>query len=68
MDAGLIELILLTQTAQRFFEAQGYGVIERGNAPATVQESEEFKSLCPQSACCMSKRLSKPSASSARRS
>lgn len=61
-DEGLAELVLLTQTAQRFFEAQGYRVIDRGSAPDTVQGSEEFKSLCPQSACCMSKRLNEPSA------
>lgn len=50
-------LILLTQTARSFFEAQGYSAIDRASAPAAVQESEEFRSLCPASALCMSKAL-----------
>lgn len=52
---GLSELVLLTQTAKDFFERQGYRVIERQRAPAPVQASEEFRSLCPTSAFCMSK-------------
>jgi amino-acid N-acetyltransferase len=54
---GICELVLLTQTAKGFFEARGYRVIERLRAPSSVQESEEFRSLCPSSAFCMSKRL-----------
>jgi N-acetylglutamate synthase-like GNAT family acetyltransferase len=56
--AGIIELILLTETAAGFFERQGYRVIERSAAPAAVQQSAEFRSLCPSSATCMSKNLS----------
>ena len=55
--SGLTELVLLTEAAQQFFESQGYRVIERARAPASVQGSAEFRSLCPQSACCMTKRL-----------
>jgi amino-acid N-acetyltransferase len=55
--AGLAELVLLTQTAEAFFAGRGYAVIARANAPAAVLESSEFKSLCPASAVCMSKRL-----------
>jgi amino-acid N-acetyltransferase len=51
------QLILLTQTARSFFEAQGYVAIDRASAPPAVQESEEFRSLCPASALCMSKLL-----------
>ena len=54
------QLILLTQTARSFFEAQGYVAIDRSRAPPAVQESEEFRSLCPASALCMSKALSLP--------
>jgi amino-acid N-acetyltransferase len=54
---GLPELVLLTQTAKDFFEWQGYRVIERLRAPSSVQDSEEFRSLCPDSAFCMSKRM-----------
>ncbi len=52
------ELILLTESAAEFFARQGYRVIERINAPRDVQRSEEFRSLCPASAICMTKRLS----------
>jgi len=51
------QLLLLTQTAQRFFEHQGYRAIERQYVPEAVQASEEFRSLCPTSATCMSKTL-----------
>ena len=51
------QLVLLTQTAQRFFEHQGYRAIERQSVPQAVQASEEFRSLCPTSATCMSKTL-----------
>jgi len=45
--------------AQRFFEHQGYGAIERQSVPQAVQQAEEFRSLCPTSATCMSKTLAK---------
>jgi amino-acid N-acetyltransferase len=57
-QAGVRELILLTQTAKDFFTWQGYRIIERPRAPASVQASEEFRSLCPSSAFCMSKQIS----------
>lgn len=56
-DANLTELVLLTESAQSFFEGRGYVVISRAGAPLEVQGSEEFRALCPDSAICMSKRL-----------
>lgn len=56
-EEGFPQLVLLTQTAQRFFERQGYRVIERERTPEGVRKSEEFRSLCPASAVCMSKAL-----------
>jgi amino-acid N-acetyltransferase len=53
----LNQLILLTQTAAGFFARLGYRTIERSTAPAEVQASEEFRSLCPSSATCMAKSL-----------
>ena len=55
--SGLKQLVLLTQTAERFFAQRGYTVIERASAPIELRESTEFKSLCPASATCMSKSL-----------
>ena len=57
LAAGVRELILLTETAGPFFERQHYRAIERRDVPARVQASEEFRSLCPASAACMSRML-----------
>lgn len=54
------QLILLTQTAERFFSLAGYRAIKRSEAPVAVQQSEEFRSLCPSSAACMAKALAAP--------
>ena len=54
---GLTELVLLTRAAREFFELRGYRVIARASAPTGVQQSEEFRSMCPQSATCMAKKL-----------
>jgi amino-acid N-acetyltransferase len=51
------ELVLLTQSAALFFQRQGYRVVERSGVPRAVQMSEEFRSLCPASATCMTKSL-----------
>ncbi len=51
------EFVLLTETSREFFQSLGYRVIERQAAPLPVQASAQFRSLCPQAACCMSKRL-----------
>jgi amino-acid N-acetyltransferase len=56
-SAHITELTLLTQTAARFFAHQGFRVIPRQAAPRDVQQSEEFRSLCPASAVCMAKSL-----------
>ena len=56
-ETRIARLILLTQTAAKFFAERGYQVIERSAAPADLQESEQFRSLCPSSATCMAKRL-----------
>ena len=54
---GVDQLVLLTQTAAPFFARRGYRVIERAAAPAAIQASAEFRSLCPASATCMLKIL-----------
>ena len=55
--AGLVELVLLTTTAPGFFERLGYQRVDRKEVPGAVLGSEEFRSLCPASAICMSKEL-----------
>jgi N-acetylglutamate synthase-like GNAT family acetyltransferase len=55
--AGIAQLVLLTETAENFFRRAGYVVIERDRAPSAVTSSAEFRTLCPSSAVCMTKRL-----------
>ena len=50
-------LYLLTLTAEAFFEKCGYRRIARDSAPAGIQETTEFKNLCPASAVCMVRHL-----------
>ena len=50
-------LYLLTLTAEFFFKARGYLKTDRKSAPPEIQETSEFKSLCPQTAVCMKKHL-----------
>jgi amino-acid N-acetyltransferase len=55
--SGIRELLLLTTTAEDFFRNLGYAAIERASIAGPVLNSAEFRSLCPQSARCMCKRL-----------
>ena len=48
-------LYLLTLTAEIFFAGRGYQKTDRESAPPALQETTEFKSLCPQTAVCMKK-------------
>jgi amino-acid N-acetyltransferase len=54
---GVEILYLLTTTAQGFFAKRGYQLTERKAAPTVLQETSEFKSICPSSAVCMVKHL-----------
>jgi amino-acid N-acetyltransferase len=46
-------LYLLTMTAKAFFKKKGYRRIARDSVPAGIQETTEFRNLCPASAVCM---------------
>jgi len=50
-------LYLLTLTAEAFFEKCGYRQIARDSAPTAIQETTEFRNLCPASAVCMVRHL-----------
>jgi amino-acid N-acetyltransferase len=54
---GVRELYLLTMTAAPFFLKHGFEKTERAKAPAALQGTTEFTSLCPVSSVCMRKRL-----------
>ena len=50
-------LYLLTMTAEGFFTKLGYRRTDRNSAPAGIQETTEFRNLCPVSAVCMVKQI-----------
>jgi amino-acid N-acetyltransferase len=50
-------LYLLTTTAESYFERHGYRRVDRAQAPASIQSTREFASLCPSSSVFMIKRL-----------
>jgi amino-acid N-acetyltransferase len=54
---GINTLYLLTMTAVDFFPKIGYKVIQRDRVPETIQNTPEFKGLCPVSAVCLFKIL-----------
>ena len=56
-EIGAPHAYLLTTTAERYFPKFGFERIERGDVPASVQESVEFRSACPSSAVVMRKAL-----------
>jgi amino-acid N-acetyltransferase len=56
-ERGLRELVLLTLTAAPFFARHGYVELPRGDASREVQDSAEFRLLCPASATCMSRSI-----------
>jgi len=55
--AGVRKLVLLTQTAEKFFVLRGYRSIERAALPERILATTEFRSLCPASAACLAKSL-----------
>ena len=55
--AGITTLYLLTTTAPDYFARRNYVAIARADAPASLQASAEFSSLCPSQAACMKKDL-----------
>jgi amino-acid N-acetyltransferase len=50
-------LFLLTETAETFFLRRGYVVVARADAPTEIATTEEYTTLCPDSAILMAKEL-----------
>ena len=50
---NLSKLFLLTESAENFFRTIGFEPISRDQVPEEIKRSQEFTSLCPQSAVCM---------------
>lgn len=56
-EQGIRTLYLLTTTAAEFFPKLGYEPCDRASVPASIAATEEFRSLCPDTAVCLLKRL-----------
>jgi len=54
---GVQDLFLLTNSAAELFMSLGYTAIPRHAAPASIQATNEFSSICPASATLMRKRV-----------
>ncbi|MBB3238835.1 amino-acid N-acetyltransferase [Pseudomonas sp. Tn43] len=54
---GAVRLHLLTQSAAGFFAANGYELLDRGEAPVVISQTAQFKHLCPASARYLRKTL-----------
>ena len=56
-EKGIKQLFLLTLTADRFFEKEGFERISRDRMPKAIQNTTEFTSICPLSSVCMKKEI-----------
>lgn len=54
---GIDELYLLTTTASRFFQGNGYEVASREVVPPSVKRTAQFSMLCPATAVCLRKHI-----------
>lgn len=55
--AGIAELYLLTDSAERFFGHRGYAARSRSAAPAPIADSVEFRVACADTAVLMARAL-----------
>ena len=57
ISQGAVRLHLLTQSAVGFFAANGYELLDKGEAPVVISQTAQFKHLCPASASYLRKTL-----------
>ena len=56
-NAGLHTMYLLTETAQDYFSKKGYEIVNRSDAPESLQRSTEFSHVCPTTAVLIKKEI-----------
>ena len=54
-NQGIEQLFLLTDTAEGFFEKNGYALYDRNAAPSAIAVTREFSEFCPSSSSFMKK-------------
>ena len=52
-DAGKASVYLLTETAESYFQAMGFALADRAEAPVEIASTEQFSTLCPATASFM---------------
>lgn len=57
--SSLQEVYLITNTADLYFERQGFQTVNRQEVPAAIQQTQQFSDLCPSSAIVMKRTLTK---------
>lgn len=57
LSENIIELYLLTETAEEFFSRQGFEIIDRNTAPQIIKSTSQFSTLCPDDARVMKYRF-----------
>ena len=55
-EDGIVEVYLLTTTAEKYFPRFGFARTTRAAVPETVKESAEFRGACPDTAVVMRRR------------
>jgi len=56
-EKNVKSIYLLTTTAQKFFERNGYVCIDRKEAPEAIKKTREFSEICPSSSVFMVKHI-----------
>ena len=56
-STGVEAAYILTETAAKFAESQGYRVVERLAVPGEIRSTRQFSGLCPCWAICMANTL-----------
>jgi amino-acid N-acetyltransferase len=56
-ERGIADIYLLTETAEGFFNKEGYRVMDRTNAPLSIRNSSEFTTVCSSTGILMHKRV-----------
>ena len=55
--SNLQDVYLITNTADGYFERQGFQPVNRQEVPAAIQQTQQFSNLCPSSAIVMKRAL-----------
>ncbi len=56
-NQGVLEVFLITNTADGYFEKRGFVKIDRNTVPTEIQQTQQFQGVCPSSAIVMRKVL-----------